>query len=437
DKLAHYEHVPMVDWLIIVSVEESDIFAPVHEMFRNSMLVCGIAILLVGVVIILVTRSIAGGLRSMADLMSKIARGEMTLNTAEEAALLGAGKRGDELGIMAQATRGLLDGLRHLFDQSEKKTAEAEAAAEEARVAVKEAEQARREAETARRDGMLAAAGQLEAVVEIVSSASAHLSTQIEESERGAELQGERMAETATAMEEMNCTVLEVAKNANDASEASMLTREKAEAGACVVEKMVAGINKVQGESLALKKDMVTLFNKAQSIGEIMSVISDIADQTNLLALNAAIEAARAGEAGRGFAVVADEVRKLAEKTIDATGRVGDAIKNIQESASKSMSQVDDAVSAIEEVTSLAGQSGQALTEIVVMVDRSADQVRAIAAASKEQSTASEQINQSVSQVNAIAAETAQTMQQSAQAVLELAEQARRLNHLIEDMKKS
>ena len=166
-----------------------------------------------------------------------------------------------------------------------------------------------------------------------------------------------------------------------------------------------------------------------------MGVISDIADQTNLLALNAAIEAARAGEAGRGFAVVADEVRKLAEKTMVSTTDVGNAIKAIQESATQSMSQVDSAVQNIEIATTLASQSGLALDEIVHMVDATADQVRAIATASEQQSASTEEINQSISEINHIATETARAMDEASQAVSDLAKQAQSLASLIHEMK--
>ena len=125
--------------------------------------------------------------------------------------------------------------------------------------------------------------------------------------------------------------------------------------------------------SLDLKEDMTQLNEHAQDITRIMGVISDIADQTNLLALNAAIEAARAGEAGRGFAVVADEVRKLAEKTMASTQDVGNAIKAIQESTVKSTESVDKAVEQIEQATEFANQSGSALEEIVATVEATAD----------------------------------------------------------------
>ena len=301
---------------------------------------------------------------------------------------------------------------------------------------MRQADESSREAQ-ARRDGMLKAAVRLEEVAGIVSAASTELASQIELSEQGAAEQASRVTETATAMEEMNSTVLEVARNAGAASEVSSSTRERAEQGAQAVQELVSGIRDVQGASLALRTDMGKLAENAQAISRIMAVISDIADQTNLLALNAAIEAARAGEAGRGFAVVADEVRKLAEKTMASTTDVGNAIKAIQSSAAKSMEQVDLTANNIGKVTELAIHSGEALHEIVSMADNTADQVRGIAAASEQQSASSEEINRSIAEVNSIAGETAAAMQEAAQAVSDLAHQASVLSGLIDDMKRA
>ena len=181
---------------------------------------------------------------------------------------------------------------------------------------------------------------------------------------------------------------------------------------------------------------MTALTGQAQAISRIMEVISDIADQTNLLALNAAIEAARAGEAGRGFAVVADEVRKLAEKTMHSTTDVGEAIQSIQSSTARNMDQVDRAVETIRRATNSINQSGTALGEIVVMADNTADQVRAIAVASEQQSASSDEINRAVTQVNVIAGETAKAMQEAAGAVSSLTGEARTLVGLIEKMKR-
>ena len=235
----------------------------------------------------------------------------------------------------------------------------------------------------------------------------------------------------------MDATVQDVARNAGAAESASGETREKAEVGAGIVEKAVQSIEEVHRMSITIKDDMAQLSEHAQAITQIMNVISDIADQTNLLALNAAIEAARAGEAGRGFAVVADEVRKLAEKTMASTNDVSSAIKAIQESTAKSMEAVDGAVNQIGQATGLANDSGRALQEIVATVESTADQVHAIAAASEEQSATSQEINQSIILVNDRARETAVVMTEAATAVEELASQAQGLTRLIQELKNS
>ncbi len=330
----------------------------------------------------------------------------------------------------------MVENLKHNILAAKQESEKAKEESQRAQIAMQQAEASSQEA-TAKTQAMLQAADRLEEVANILSSASAELSAQIEQSERGAVEQAARVAETATAMEEMNSTVLEVARNAGTASDVSSATRQKAVAGAQIVQHSVNSIQAVQEQALRLKDDMTALGENAAAISQIMSVISDIADQTNLLALNAAIEAARAGEAGRGFAVVADEVRKLAEKTMASTHDVGNAIANIQQSTSKSIAQVDQSVTFIAQATDYAHQSGAALNEIVSMVDNTADQVRGIATASEEQSASSEEINRSILQVNTIASETARAMEEAAQAVSDLAKQAQVLASLIDQMKKS
>lgn len=436
DKLLFFQTVPFVDWLVGISVEEKDIFAPVASMFQRALLLGSGITLVVGTLILFVARNLAYTLKSGSGLVHYVASGNLSLSAEQKRKMDHDCERGDEIGELAQGIRGMLENLERMFEAANTKTQEAEAASQEAQQAMTEAEAARREAEHARREGMLAAAGQLESVVAIVDSASSGLSARIVQSEKGAAEQASRITETATAMEEMNSTVLEVARNAGTASDVSTRTRSKAEEGASVVQKVVDSIRQARQDSLALKDDMSKLGEHTQSITQIMNVISDIADQTNLLALNAAIEAARAGEAGRGFAVVADEVRKLAEKTMASTTDVGNAIRAIQESAQRSIQQADVAVNNIENATLLAAQSGNALREIVSMVDTSADQVRAIATASEEQSATSEEINRAIAEVNGIADETAGAMEEASRAVGELTEQTHILSRLVEEMKR-
>lgn len=330
----------------------------------------------------------------------------------------------------------IVQSMAERFRQVQEKNEEAEQALSRNEIALTEAQQSKLQAE-AKQESMYRVAEQLEKIVSVVSSASEQLSAQIEQSSKGAEQQAERVAETATAMEEMNGAVLEVARNAGQASELSGQAKEKAQAGAKIVRETGESMTALQQQSEALKADMNELDEHATSISQIMGVISDIADQTNLLALNAAIEAARAGEAGRGFAVVADEVRKLAEKTMDSTADVSKAITEIQESATKNIRQVERTGTVVEQVMEKAKMASDALSEIVTLVDDSSDQVRAIATASEEQSATSEEINRSVTEVNTISSETAQAMRESAQAVTALSRQAQELTILIQEMKNS
>jgi len=278
------------------------------------------------------------------------------------------------------------------------------------------------------------AAAAANTVSDQVASASEELAAQIEQSSRGSDEQRSRTAEAATAMEEMNSTVMEVAKSAGTSADLAEQTKQKAQQGAELVSQVIATINGVEKQATVLKDNMTQLGAQAEGIGQIMNVISDIADQTNLLALNAAIEAARAGDAGRGFAVVADEVRKLAEKTMQATNEVGGHIHAVQESARKSIQNTEDTTQAIQASTELAQKSGLALSEIVSMVDATSDQVRGIATASEQQSAASEEISRSTEEINRIASETAEAMLQSGQAVSDLARLASELRGIINNM---
>ena len=329
----------------------------------------------------------------------------------------------------------MVGNLKAKIAEADNKSQQAAQQAKAAQEATALAEEATRRAERAKAEGMFQAAQQLEGIVQIVSSASEALSEQIAQSSRGADEQSGRVRETATAMEEMNATVLEVAKNAQQAADVSHQTREQAEEGSQILNEAVKGIESVHTQSIAIKEDMDALGKQAESIGQIMGVIADIADQTNLLALNAAIEAARAGDAGRGFAVVADEVRKLAEKTMTATQEVGQAITGIQAGTRKNIQNVEQVAVTIESATNMSVRSGESLKKILEFVHLVNDQVQSIATASEQQSAASEEINQSVEQVATISAQTAQAMEQASGAVADLTQQAQSLQQVIEKMK--
>ena len=280
-----------------------------------------------------------------------------------------------------------------------------------------------------------AAAAEADEVSDRVASAAEELSAQIEQSSRGSAEQRTKAAETATAMEQMNASVLEVARNASEAALASERTRETAATGSRVVADVVQGVQGVYGNFAKVQGTMQDLRTQSESISDIVQVIEDIADQTNLLALNAAIEAARAGDAGRGFAVVADEVRKLAEKTMTATKEVGGAVASIQTATHDTMRGMDEAASVMEGITSLSEDAGESLRGILEMVEESSTQVQSIASAAEEQSAASEEVTQSTDEINTIAMETADAMEQSSHAVAGLASLAQELKGIIGRMR--
>ncbi len=266
-------------------------------------------------------------------------------------------------------------------------------------------------------------------------SAATEIASAAEQTSRGASDQAGQVSQVSTAIEEMTATILESSKNTADATDASRGASETAGTGGEIVRETITGMQTIASVVSDSAESIGKLAGAADQIGEIIGVINDIADQTNLLALNAAIEAARAGEQGRGFAVVADEVRKLAERTGKATGEIADMIKGIQVRTEEAVGAMESGVQEVDKGRHLADQAGDSLNEVVSMSQRVMDMIRQIAVGSEQQSAAAEEISKNVERIAVITSESASGAGQSAAAAEQLNRNAEALKVMVEKFK--
>ena len=237
------------------------------------------------------------------------------------------------------------------------------------------------------------------------------LSQLITEVNRGVAVQREHLAETGSAMERVAQAAQEASRVVHEVSYSADESRVQAVTGEEEVHGAVESIDRVKDIILHLKQAMAGLGEKASNIGQVMSVINEVADQTNLLALNAAIEAARAGEAGRGFAVVADEVRKLAEKTMGATKEVEDAVLAIQEETRRNVETVDEAARMTIDSAERASRAGNAMRVILNGMESTAEHLKVIAQSAADQSESSSRTNEALDEILHVAERNAASVE--------------------------
>ena len=250
-----------------------------------------------------------------------------------------------------------------------------------------------------------------------------------------AQEQSEKTTQAASAMEELNSSFLSVAQNTGDAANSAKEASALAEKGGEIVTNTVSGINCISQSVNESASIIEVLGSKSEQIGEIIEVINDIAGQTNLLALNAAIEAARAGEQGRGFAVVADEVRKLAERTTSATKEIGDMIKGIQDDTEKAVTSMQAGTVEVKKGVESANQAGEALQQIVASVQNVTDMIQQIATAAEEQSSTGEEVSATLEAVADITKQTADASYTSSESSQNLDKLAQHLQQLVGSFK--
>lgn len=280
------------------------------------------------------------------------------------------------------------------------------------------------------RTDMAKALGEVRDAANEVASAAEELSTVASETSRGVEQQRSDTEQVASAMNEMSTTVQEVARNATQTAEAAREAQQGSHSGRGTVQEnadAVASVNAALEEATgAIEK----LDDQTKDIGEVIDVITNVAGQTNLLALNAAIEAARAGEAGRGFAVVADEVRTLAQKTQSSTDRIESIVDEVRNGTETAVNTIKESRERARVAEQKATEATQALDTIDAGVQVITDLTGQIATATEEQSSASEEINRNVSSMSDVASSNAASVNQVASSGQQLTQLAASLQEL-------
>lgn len=279
--------------------------------------------------------------------------------------------------------------------------------------------------------------GAVAATAERVASASEEISASANQQASGAETQKEEATHVAAAMQEMASTVLQVSENSSKAAQSARMAAERAREGGRIVEDSVGKMSAIANSVSHTARQVEELGRSSDQIGEIVSVIDEIADQTNLLALNAAIEAARAGEQGRGFAVVADEVRKLAERTSKATKEISSMIKSIQGETRDAVEAMQQGTQQVQQGVATTSEAGRSLDDIIRTAEQVGDMIAQIATAVTQQSSATEEVTANIDRISKITRETAAGAQQSARACNELSGLALDLQKVVNQFKLS
>jgi methyl-accepting chemotaxis protein len=334
----------------------------------------------------LIRKSIIGPIRKLSDMMTDIAEGEGDLTQRIEI------KSNDELGKLAK-------GFNTFAQKIHDTIAQVASSANE------------------------------------VASAATQIAAVSDEMANGLSQQSAQVHQISSAIEEMNASIVEVARKSVDVSKHAEHDAQAAEDGGRIVFETVNEMQSIKKTVSDTAASVEELGKRGEQIGLIIEVINDIADQTNLLALNAAIEAARAGEHGRGFAVVADEVRKLADRTTKATDEVAQSINAIQDETKLAVERMSKGTDQVASGVERASEAGESLKKIVDSSKNAAEMIQSIAAAAEEQSTASTQVANNIERISSFTRQSSEGASQAAQASGQLSDKAEQLQRLVKQFK--
>lgn len=347
----------------------------------------------------LLPRHLAFSLVKIKNQAEEMARGIMVGEAVEV-------NSNDELGALAQAFNSMRRDFRHLLERMIAASAEVAENTDYLRRQGEEAGKTVQQVAAAIQEVARGSSEQSESIGSAVKSTEQLKELIKATADRAAE-QAHRTDQTSEIINQMARAIEEVARNAQGVSEVARETSQAASGGKTAVENTVAGMNDIREKVFATATRVRELGESSQQIGEILRVIDEIAEQTNLLALNAAIEAARAGEHGKGFAVVADEVRKLAERSAKATREIAHLVENIQGETARAVAAMESGVAGVEEGVKLAEKARAALEKILDLAGKTYDQVQNISAAVEEMTASSSEVVMAVEQLARIARENA------------------------------
>jgi methyl-accepting chemotaxis protein len=393
--MGSYTWMPSLKLGLIIEQQENEILAPINQNLRVSVAVIVLILILLGVIIFFVSRSISRPIKNMAGLADQLAKGDTAIDTTTN--------RKDEFGLLARSFQNIVASedemtmaARRIADGD--LTVEFNPRSEVDKLGasfVQMTGQLRQLVShvSSNANTLEAASEQLASSAQQSNQASTQITTTIQQITKGITLQSESIGQTANSMEQMSRAIDGVAKGAQDqaasVSNASELTNQLlgvihdvssnavtqaqgakdsvviTQSSSKTIEQSIQGMQRIQSKVNLTAAKVQEMGERSDQIGSIVETIGDIASQTNLLALNAAIEAARAGEHGKGFAVVADEVRKLAEKSSGATKEITELVKSIQNTVADAVQAMKDSATEVQNGVALGNQSGQALSGLL------------------------------------------------------------------------